>query len=50
MRSKEYAAFVKAYDDIDVRCLSDEDLQHYAVVSQNGLIEAEEEKYKRGLL
>lgn len=27
MRSKEYTAFVKAYDDIDVHSLSDEELK-----------------------
>ena len=49
MRSKEYAAFVKAYDDIDVRCLSDNELQRYASVCQNGLLEANRELYKRGI-
>lgn len=49
MRSKEYAAFVKAYDDIDVRFLSDEELKEYADLSNNGLLEAQNELYKRGL-
>ena len=47
--SKEYAAFIKAYDDIDVHSLSDEELKHYAGVCDNGLLEAQNELYKRGL-
>lgn len=49
MRSKEYDNFVKAYNDIDVRCLSDNELKHYSGVCQNGLLEANRELYKRGL-
>ena len=49
MRSKEYTAFVKAYNNIDVRFLSDEELKHYAGVCDNGLLEAQDELYKRGL-
>ena len=47
--SKEYAAFIKAYDDIDVSSLSDEELKHYANKCDNGLIEANRELYKRGI-
>ena len=47
--SKEYTAFVKAYDNIDVHSLSDEELKKYADLSNNGLIEASEELYRRGL-
>ena len=49
MRSKEYEAFVKACDDIDVKTLSNEELQHYADLCNNGLIEANRELYKRGI-
>lgn len=49
MRSKEYTAFVKAYDNIDVHSLSDEELKKYANLSNNGLLEAQNELYKRGL-
>lgn len=49
MRSKEYDAFVLAYDNIDVRAFTDEELKHYAAVCNNGLIEANEELYRRGL-
>ena len=49
MRSKEYDNFVKAYNDIDVSCLSDNELKHYAGVCDNGLLEAQNELYKRGL-
>lgn len=49
MRSKEYNAFVKAYNDIDVRCLSDKELKLYAGVCDNSLLEAQNEIYKRGL-
>lgn len=49
MRSQEYTAFVKAYDDIDVRSLSDEELKHYANLCDNACIEAEDEIYRRGL-
>lgn len=47
--SKEYEEFLKAYDNIDVRSLSDEELKKYADLSNNGLIEASEELYRRGL-
>lgn len=49
MRSKEYTAFVKVYDDIDVRSLSDKELKEYADLCNNGLLEAQNELYKRGL-
>lgn len=49
MRSKEYTAFVKVYDDIDVRSLSDTELKEYADLCNNGLLEAQNELYKRGL-
>ena len=49
MRSNEYANFVKAYNDIDVRLLSDNELKRYACVCDNGLLEAQNELYKRGL-
>ena len=49
MRSKEYTAFVKAYNDIDVRCLSDKELKSYADLCNNGLSEAFREFYKRGI-
>ena len=49
MKSKEYAAFVKAYDGIYPRYLTDEELQGYADLCNNGLIEANRELYKRGL-
>lgn len=49
MRSKEYTAFVKAYEDIDVHSLSDEELKKYADLSNNGLLEANNELYRRGL-
>lgn len=49
MRSKTYAAFVKAYDDIDPSALTDEELQSYADLCDNGLIEANRELYERGL-
>lgn len=49
MRSKEYAAFVKAYDDIDPKSFTDEELKNYADLCNNGLLEANEELYKRGL-
>lgn len=49
MRSKEYTAFVKAYDNIDVHSLSDEELKKYADLSNNGLLEAQNELYRRGL-
>lgn len=47
--SKEYEEFLKAYDNIDVRSLSDEELKKYADLSNNGLLEAQNELYKRGL-
>ena len=47
--SKEYEAFLKAYDNIDVRSLSDEELKKYADLSNNSLLEAQNELYKRGL-
>ena len=47
--SKEYAAFIKAYDNIDVHSLSDEELKKYADLSNNGLLEAQDELYRRGL-
>jgi hypothetical protein len=49
MRSKEYDDFVKAYNEIDVRCLSDKELKHYAGLCDNACIEAEDEIYRRGL-
>ena len=49
MRSKEYTAFVKAYDNIDVHSLSDEELKKYADLSNNSLLEAQDELYRRGL-
>lgn len=49
MRSKEYAAFVNAYNDIDVRYLSDKELQSYADICESGLLEAQREIYKRRL-
>lgn len=49
MRSKEYDAFVLAYDNIDVRAFTDEELKHYADLCNNGLLEANEELYRRGL-
>lgn len=49
MRSKEYAAFVKAYDNIDVSSLSDEELKKYADLCNNGLLEANRELYRREL-
>lgn len=49
MRSKEYDAFVLAYDNIDVRAFTDEELKNYADLCNNGLIEANRELYKRGL-
>lgn len=45
----EYEEFLKAYDNIDVRGLSDEELKKYADLSNNGLIEASEKLYRRGL-
>lgn len=47
--SKEYEEFLKAYDNIDVRSLSDEELKKYADLSNNGLLEAQNELYRRGL-
>lgn len=47
MRSKEYAAFVEAYNDIDVRYLSDNELKHYTALCDNGLLQAEHEIYER---
>lgn len=47
--SKEYEEFLKAYDNIDVRDLSDEELKKYADLSNNGLTEAFRELYRRGL-
>ena len=47
--SNEYEAFLKAYYNIDVRSLSDEELKKYADLSNNGLLEAQNELYKRGL-
>lgn len=47
--SKEYEAFLKAYDNINVRDLSDEELKKYADLSNNGLLEAQNELYKRGM-
>lgn len=47
--SKEYEEFLKAYDNIDVRSLSDEELKKYADLSNNGLLEANNELYRRGL-
>lgn len=49
MGNKEYAAFVKAYDEIDPKALTDEELKNYSDLCNNGLIEAQEELYKRGL-
>lgn len=47
--SKEYEAFLKAYDNINVMGLSDEELKKYADLSNNGLLEAQNELYRRGL-
>lgn len=47
--SKEYDAFIKAYDDIDVSSLSDEELKHYADLCGNACLEVMNELYKRGL-
>ena len=47
--SKKYEEFLKAYDNIDVRSLSDEELKKYADLSNNGLLEAQNELYRRGL-
>lgn len=47
--SKEYEEFLKAYDNIDVRSLSDEELKKYADLSNNGFLEAQNELYKRGI-
>lgn len=49
MRSKEYDAFVLAFDNIDVRVLSDKELQSYADICEEGLLEAQREIYKRRL-
>lgn len=49
MRSKEYTDFINAYDNIDVRVLSDDELKHYTDICENGLLEAHRETYKRGL-
>ena len=47
--SNEYKAFLKAYDDIDIKLLSDDELQKYCDLCHNGVIEAYEELRKRGL-
>ena len=47
--SKEYEAFLKAYNSINVRSLSDEELKKYADLSNNSLLEAQNELYKRDL-
>ena len=47
--SKEYEAFLKAYNSINVRSLSDEELKKYVDLSNNSLLEAQNELYKRGL-
>lgn len=49
MRSKEYDAFVLAFDNIDIRDLTDNELKHYADICENGLLEAQREIYKRRL-
>lgn len=49
MRSKEYKTFCEAYDNVDVKTLSDEELKSYADLCDNGLLEANRELYKRGL-
>lgn len=49
MRSEEYKIFCEAYDNVDVSTLTDEELQGYADVCNNGLVEANRELYKRGL-
>ena len=49
MESNKYAAFVNAYDNLDISALTDEELQEYADLCDNGLIEANRELYERGL-
>lgn len=49
MRSKEYTAFCEAYDNVVIEALTDEELQSYADLCNNGLLEANRELYKRGL-
>lgn len=49
MRSKEYDTFVMAFDNIDIRGLTDDELKHYADICENGLLEAHREIYKRRL-
>lgn len=47
--SKEYEAFLKVYDDIDLEALSDEELKKFHKLCYNGYIAAVEELYKRAL-
>lgn len=49
MRSKEYKTFCEAYDNVDVKTLSDKELKSYADLCNNGLSEAFREFYKRGI-
>lgn len=49
MRSKGYTALCEAWDDIVVNQLSDDELKDYANMCNNGLIEAQNEIYKRRL-
>lgn len=47
--NKEFEAFLKAYENIDLNAMSDEELKNYADLCDNGLLEAQNELYKRGL-
>lgn len=47
--SKEYEAFLKAYDDIDLEALSEEELDKFCSLCNNGYTDAIKELRKRGL-
>lgn len=47
--SKKYKAFREDFDNVDVKTLTDEELKNYADLCNNGLLEAQNELYKRGL-
>lgn len=44
-----YFDFVDAYDNVDVRKLSDKNLQRFRDLCENGVLEADRELRRRGL-
>ena len=47
--SNEYKEFLQAYDNINIESLSNDELQSFKALCDNGVIDAQREERKRGL-